>query len=40
MTRLLDAGTIKVVWEGPPSRQRQRLIVAEDDFGPDREEAA
>ena len=37
MQRLLVAGTIKVVWDGPPSKQRQRLIVTADDFGPDRE---
>lgn len=37
MQRLLSAGAIKVVWDGPPSKQRQRLIVSAEDFGPDRE---
>ena len=32
MQRLLDDGTIKLVWEGPPSRQRQRLIISAEDF--------
>ncbi|GAB4068009.1 AAA family ATPase [Ancylobacter sonchi] len=36
MQRLLVDGTIKVIWEGPPSKQRQRLIVSAEDFGPDR----
>lgn len=36
MHRLLASGLIKVIMEGPPSRQRQRLIVAAEDFGPDR----
>ncbi|WP_287322430.1 AAA family ATPase [Mesorhizobium sp.] len=34
MQRLLAGGIIKVIWEGPPSKQRQRLIVAAEDFGP------
>lgn len=34
MHRLLASGIIKVVKEGPPSRQRQRLLVAAEDFGP------
>lgn len=33
MHRLLDAGTIKIVNEGPPSKSRQRLIVSAEDFG-------
>jgi hypothetical protein len=33
MQRLLDAGTIKVVEEGPASRRRSRLIVSAEDFG-------
>ncbi|TIO10944.1 AAA family ATPase [Mesorhizobium sp.] len=37
MQRLLAEGIIKVVWEGPPSKQRQRLIVAAEDFGPESE---
>ncbi|MDQ0348389.1 AAA family ATPase [Ancylobacter vacuolatus] len=36
MQRLLEAGTIRLIWEGPPSHQRQKLIVTADDFGPDR----
>jgi len=34
MHRLLDNGTIKIVFEGPPSRQRQRLMVSAEDYGP------
>ncbi|WP_292449773.1 AAA family ATPase [Mesorhizobium sp.] len=37
MQRLLADGIVKVVWEGPPSKQRQRLIVSAEDFGPDLE---
>jgi RecA-family ATPase len=33
MQRLLDAGTIKIVEEGPPSRRRSRLLVSAEDFG-------
>ena len=33
MHRLLDAGKIKVVQEGPPSRRYARLIVSAEDFG-------
>jgi hypothetical protein len=33
MYRLLDAGTIKIVEEGSPSRRRSRLIVSAEDFG-------
>ncbi|MCK1279474.1 AAA family ATPase [Bradyrhizobium sp. 61] len=33
MQRLLDAGTIKIVQEGPPSRRFSRLIVSAEDFG-------
>jgi len=40
MHRLLAAGLIKVVLDGPPSKQRQRLIVAAEDFGPEEAEAA
>ncbi|MBX5017482.1 MULTISPECIES: bifunctional DNA primase/polymerase [Rhizobium] len=32
MQRLLEDGTIKLVWEGPASKQRQRLIVTADDY--------
>lgn len=39
MHRLLAAGLIKVILDGPPSKQRQRLIVSAEDFGPDREAA-
>lgn len=35
LQRLLAEGIVKVVWEGPPSKQRQRLIVSAEDFGPD-----
>ncbi|MEI5682336.1 MULTISPECIES: AAA family ATPase [unclassified Mesorhizobium] len=34
MQRLLASGIVKVVWEGPPSKQRQRLLVSAEDFGP------
>jgi len=34
MRRLLKSGDIKVVMEGSPSKQRQRLIVSAEDFGP------
>lgn len=34
MRALLSRGEIKVVMEGPPSKQRQRLIVSAEDFGP------
>ncbi|WP_455918835.1 AAA family ATPase [Ensifer canadensis] len=33
MQRLLEDGTIKLVWEGPPSKPRQRLMVSADDYG-------
>ncbi|MQX70073.1 AAA family ATPase [Sinorhizobium meliloti] len=33
MQRLLEDDTIKLVWDGPPSKQRQRLIVSADDYG-------
>lgn len=33
MQRLLDAGQIKTVQEGPPSRRFSRLIVSAEDFG-------
>lgn len=35
MQRLLDRGEIKIIMEGPPSRQRKRLVLASEDFGPD-----
>ncbi|MEX0406913.1 AAA family ATPase [Aquibium sp. LZ166] len=38
MQRLLAADLIKVKTEGPPSKLRQRLIVAAEDFGPDEAE--
>jgi RecA-family ATPase len=34
MHRLLASGLIKVVMDGPPSKQRQRLIVSAEDFAP------
>ncbi len=34
MQSLLAAGEIKIVFEGPPSKQRQRLILTSEDFGP------
>lgn len=40
MQRLLEAGAIKLIWEGPPSHQRQKLIVTAEDFGPDRTPSA
>lgn len=36
MQRLLAEGIVKVVWEGPPSKQRQRLLVSAEDFGPEK----
>jgi len=33
MNVLLQSGDIKIVVEGPPSRPRQRLILASEDFG-------
>lgn len=39
MHRLLAEGLVKVILDGPPSKQRQRLIVSAEDFGPDREAA-
>lgn len=35
MKKMLADGLVKVVVEGPPSKQRQRLILAAEDFGPD-----
>ncbi|MFD1985909.1 AAA family ATPase [Mesorhizobium newzealandense] len=35
MQRLLEAGTIKIVEEGPASHRRKRLIVTAEDYGPD-----
>ena len=34
MQRLIDSGEVRIVMEGPPSRQRKRLILASEDFGP------
>lgn len=39
MQRLLDRGEVKIVLDGPPSRQRKRLILTSEDFGPDRDAA-
>ncbi|QAY95108.1 ATPase [Methylovirgula ligni] len=36
LQRLLDAEKIQIVKEGPPSKLRSRLIVASENFGPDR----
>ncbi|MDX0450714.1 AAA family ATPase [Sinorhizobium medicae] len=33
MARLLDAETIKIVEEGPPSKPRKRLIISAEDYG-------
>ncbi|MGZ2404833.1 AAA family ATPase [Rhizobium ruizarguesonis] len=33
MQRLLDRGEIKIIKEGPASRQRKRLILAAEDYG-------
>ncbi len=33
MQRLIDRGEIKIVLEGPPSRQRKRLVLASEDYG-------
>lgn len=35
MQRLLDSGEVKIVMDGPPSRQRKRLILASEDYGPE-----
>lgn len=32
MGRLIDDGTVKIIVEGPPSRQRRRLILASEDY--------
>ncbi len=34
--RLLDAGKVQIVEEGPPSRRYKRLLAADEIFGPDR----
>lgn len=34
MQRLLEDGLIKIIMEGPASKQRQRLIVSSEDFSP------
>ncbi|MBZ9904795.1 AAA family ATPase [Mesorhizobium sp. BR115XR7A] len=36
MQRLLDSGQVRIIMEGPPSRQRKRLILASEDYGPER----
>ncbi|AVA21195.1 AAA family ATPase [Rhizobium sp. NXC24] len=36
MQRLLDSGDVRIVMEGPASRQRKRLILASEDYGPGR----
>ncbi len=33
MQRLLESAEIKIVMDGPPSRQRKRLILAAEDYG-------
>lgn len=33
MQRLLDSGEVRIVMDGPPSRQRKRLILASEDYG-------
>jgi RecA-family ATPase len=33
MQRLLESGEIKIVMDGPPSRQRKRLILASENYG-------
>ncbi|MNL54500.1 hypothetical protein D3C87_1778400 [compost metagenome] len=33
MSRLLDAETIKIAEEGPPSKPRKRLIISAEDYG-------
>ncbi|UXN70582.1 AAA family ATPase [Devosia neptuniae] len=35
MQRLLEASEIQLVWDGPPSRQRQRLVVTAENFSAD-----
>lgn len=39
MQRLIDRGDVRIVREGPTSRQRKRLILASEDFGPEAEAA-
>lgn len=39
MQSMLSSGEILVVMEGPPSKPRQRLILASEDFGPNQEAA-
>lgn len=34
MQRLMVAGELKVIMEGPQSKQRQRLVLTSEDFGP------
>lgn len=34
MQRMLAAGDLRIVMEGPPSKSRQRLILTAEDFGP------
>lgn len=33
MRRLLSAGTIRVIWNGPPSKRRQVMVVSAEYFG-------
>lgn len=35
MQTLFSNGELKIVMEGPPSKLRQRIILASEDFGPD-----
>lgn len=39
MHAMLSSGEVKVVMEGPPSKSRQRLVLASEDFGSDRHAA-
>ena len=32
MQRLLETDVIRLIWDGPPSRQRQKLVVSAEDF--------
>jgi RecA-family ATPase len=35
MQRLIDKDTVRIITEGPPSKPRNRLILASEDFGPE-----
>ena len=35
MQTLFSNGELKIVMEGPPSKLRQRIILASEDFGPE-----